>query len=138
MQNEAESTEVANEMLTDENTNSPPDFETALSRPTRVSLKAERAGKTHAKCVICKTKIEKGGSRVIPIEARFDLLVRFNVWSDQESRICICHLTGNHLLGSVEWSSSETEPTVFLTCDQATDIIESFLAVERKKENSFS
>ena len=125
-------------MLSDENTSSPADFETALSRPTCVSLKAERAGKTHAKCVICKAKIEKGGSRVIPIEARFDLLVRFNVWSDHESRICICHLTGNHLLGSVEWSSSETEPTVFLTCDQATDIIESFLAVARKKENSFS
>ena len=130
------SSEVDIEMMSDDNENCHPDSDTALK--TGVTLNVERAGKTHAQCVICRAKIEKGGSRVIPIEARFDLLVRFNVWSDHESRICSCHMTGNHLLGTVERSSNEKDPQLVLTSDQATEIIEGFLAVARKKENSFS
>ena len=89
------STEVDIGMLTDEDENSHPESEPALN--SGVTLNVEKVGKTHAKCVKCKTKLEKGGSRVIPIEARFDLLVRFNVLSDHRGRICISHLTENHL-----------------------------------------
>ena len=80
-----------------------------------VTLNLERAGKTHAKCVVFKAKVENGSYKVIPIKARFDLLVRFNVLSDHESRICISHLIGNHLLGSVEWSSNKTDHQLNLT-----------------------
>ena len=122
-----------NEMLADDDENFHPNSEAAC-----VALNAERAGKTHSKCVICRAKVEKGGSRVIPIEARFDLLVRFKVFSDPESRLCISHLAGNHLLGSLEWSSNKEEAQLNLTCDQASQIIEEFLTVAREKENSFS
>ena len=122
-----------NEMLADDDENFHPNSEAAC-----VSLNAARAGKTHSKCVICRAKVEKGGSRVIPIKARFDLLVRFRVFSDPERRICISHLAGNHLLGSLEWSSNKEEAQLNLTCDQASQIIEEFLTVAREKENSFS
>ena len=42
-----------------------------------VSLKAFQAGKTHAKCIICKTEVKNGLCRIIPTEARFDLLIKF-------------------------------------------------------------
>ena len=44
-----------------------------------VSLNVERAGNTHSKCVICKSKFWEGGSRVIHVEDIFDILSKFNV-----------------------------------------------------------
>ena len=109
------STEVEIEMIPDDNENCHPDSDTAVNTSTGVTLNVGRAGNTHEQCVICRSKVEKGGSRVISIEARFDLLVRFNLWSDHESKICICHLTKNHLLGTAEWYSNEKDPQLCLT-----------------------
>ena len=103
-----------------------------------VSLKAFQAGKTHAKCIICKTEVKNGLCRIIPTEARFDLLIKFNVYADSASRICISHLTGNRLTGTIEWSINKEEVEMSLTADQASAIIEGFLAVMREREQAFS
>ena len=103
-----------------------------------VSLKAIQAGKTHAKCIICLTEVKTGLCRVIPTKARFDLLIKFNVYADSASRICTSHLAGNRLSGTVEWSTNKEEVEMALTADQASTIIEGFLAVMREREQAFT
>ena len=104
----------------------------------QVYLAAFQAGKTHAKCIICKTEVKTGLCRVIPTEARFDLLIKFNVYADSASRICINHLVGNHLSGTVEWSTNKEEVEIGLTVDQASAVIEGFLKVAREREQGFA
>ena len=65
-------------------------------------------------------------------------LSSFNVYADSASRICISHLTGNRLSGTVEWSTNKEEVEMALTADQASAIIEGFLAVMREREQAFS
>ena len=61
-----------------------------------VSLKGLTASKTHAECIICKVKVKKGLCTIIPAEARFDMLIRFRIYTDPECRICFSHLTGSY------------------------------------------
>ena len=103
-----------------------------------VSLTALQAGKIHAKCIICKERIKTGLSKVIPTEARFDLLIKFNVYADSASRICISHLAGNHLARTVEWSTNKEEREMSLSTEQTSEIIEGFLTMARGREHSFS
>ena len=103
-----------------------------------VTLSASQAPKTHAYCIICKADVKAGLFKVIPTEARFDLLIRFNVYADSGSRVCTSHLTGNHLSASVQCSANTEEANIVLTSDQATGIIEGFLSIMRERENTFA
>ena len=51
------------EMLSDDNENCQPESEPVLS--AGVTLNVERAGKTHAKCVVCIAKVVNGSTKVI-------------------------------------------------------------------------
>ena len=51
------STEVDIEMISDDNENCHPDPDTAVNTSTGVTLNVERAGNTHAQCVICRAKV---------------------------------------------------------------------------------
>ena len=105
----------------------------------RVSLTAVQAVKTHARCVICKADVKAGLSKVIPTEARFELLIKFNVYADSSSRICHSHLVGNRLSGAVQCSTNNDEEVEMdLTAEEASEIIAGFLAVTREREQSFT
>ena len=105
---------------------------------SNVSLRALTTSKTHAECLICKAKVRKGLCTTIPTEARFDILIRFRIYSDPECRICFSHLAGNHLSDSVQMSCSAENAETSLSCDQASQLIEQFLSIYRETERPFS
>lgn len=110
----------------------------AESSTKSVPLRASSVATTHARCIVCKRTVLGGICTKIPTEARFDLLIRFRVYSDSECRICFQHLAGNRLAESVEWNTSGDDEEISLSCDQASKIIEQFLMLSREKERYFA
>ena len=93
-----------------------------------VKIRADVASRTHAVCVVCRTTVKKGRCIKIPPEARLDLLVRFRVLSHESNRVCLSHLQGKRLDFSITWNDKDCETVSDLSCQEASDLIEQFLA----------
>ena len=83
---------------------------------------------THSSCIVCKKKVDKN-CQPIPLEARLDLLVYFNCYATEGTRICSEHLKNRRLKSglSVE-HSNHTNLRVSLQSSEASSLLSDLLS----------
>ena len=91
-----------------------------------------RVGKTNARCVVCRRKVDKSCT-TMPKEAILDVLITNSILIPEGSRVCTKHLSGKHLMKDVQiqselgnkLSADEVEKTVNILFNEIRETIPS-------------